>query len=314
MQDKYLHQHPDFEALLRIVGDAKGIEPALVEKDYWIMHCLYGLQRLELAFELKGGTSLSKGFGIIHRFSEDIDIRIEPPVGMDVKTGRNQDKEAHCASRKQFYDWLSEAIHIDGILTVERDSYFDDPKYRSGGIRLNYASVSGTLSGLKEGILLEVGFDDITPNQPVDISSWAFDYAYDKVAIWDNRAKAVQCYHAGYTLVEKLQTVSTKYRKQQAENSFPANFLRHYYDIYCLLAVPEVQAFLETDAYQTHKEKRFRGGDNPYISANEAFLLQDTATRLLYAKAWQGTSALYYQGQPEFDEMLARIYQYIDRL
>lgn len=32
-----------------------------------------------MAFELKGGTSLSKGFGIIHRFSEDIDIRIEPP-------------------------------------------------------------------------------------------------------------------------------------------------------------------------------------------------------------------------------------------
>jgi hypothetical protein len=114
--------------------------------------------------------------------------------------------------------------------------------------------------------------------------------------------------------VEKLQTVSTKYRKQQAENSFPANFLRHYYDIYCLLAVPEVQAFFGTDAYQTHKEKRFRGGDNPDISANEAFLLQDTATRLLYAKAWQGTAALYYQGQPEFDEMLARIYEYIDRL
>jgi predicted nucleotidyltransferase component of viral defense system len=53
------------------------------------MHCLYGLQGLGLKFVLKGGTSLSKGHGIIHRFSEDIDIRIEPPPELHVKTGRN---------------------------------------------------------------------------------------------------------------------------------------------------------------------------------------------------------------------------------
>jgi predicted nucleotidyltransferase component of viral defense system len=43
-----------------------------VEKDYWIMHGLYGLQQMGMSFELKGGTSLSKGYGIIERFSEDI--------------------------------------------------------------------------------------------------------------------------------------------------------------------------------------------------------------------------------------------------
>jgi predicted nucleotidyltransferase component of viral defense system len=40
---------------------------------------------LGLNFELKGGTSLSKGFGLIHRFSEDIDIRIDPPEGNGCK-------------------------------------------------------------------------------------------------------------------------------------------------------------------------------------------------------------------------------------
>lgn len=82
----------------------------LVEKDYWIMHCLWGLQAQGFQFELKGGTSLSKGFGIIHRFSEDIDIRIEPPHGMDVKTGRNQDKPAHVESRRAYYDELAALI------------------------------------------------------------------------------------------------------------------------------------------------------------------------------------------------------------
>jgi hypothetical protein len=82
---------------------------------------------------LKGGTSLSKGFGVIHRFSEDIDIRIEPPKELDVKSGKNHDKPAHVASRRAFYDWLGSEIKIDGIAEVTRDTDFDDDKMRSGG-------------------------------------------------------------------------------------------------------------------------------------------------------------------------------------
>lgn len=54
------------------------------------MHCLNGLQQLNFTFQLRGGTSLSKGHQIIGRFSEDIDILVEPPAGRDVKTGKNQ--------------------------------------------------------------------------------------------------------------------------------------------------------------------------------------------------------------------------------
>ena len=61
MPADYLHNHPQFADLIRIVAAEKGIDPALVEKDYWIMHSLYGLQQLGLTFELKGGTSLSQG-------------------------------------------------------------------------------------------------------------------------------------------------------------------------------------------------------------------------------------------------------------
>ncbi len=67
----YLHNDPEFKDLLAIVADKEGIDSTLVEKDYWIMHVLNGLQQLGIEFELKGGTSLSKGFGLIERFSED---------------------------------------------------------------------------------------------------------------------------------------------------------------------------------------------------------------------------------------------------
>ena len=77
---EFLHERPDFSKLIELVSDERNILPQLVEKDYWIMHCLWGLQQCGYDFELKGGTSLSKGFDLIHRFSEDIDIHIAPPA------------------------------------------------------------------------------------------------------------------------------------------------------------------------------------------------------------------------------------------
>jgi predicted nucleotidyltransferase component of viral defense system len=56
----YLHDHPNFRDLLRIIEEDTGIMDGLVEKDYWIMHSLYGLKKQGYVFQLKGGTSLSK--------------------------------------------------------------------------------------------------------------------------------------------------------------------------------------------------------------------------------------------------------------
>ena len=84
----FLHDHPNFLDLIRQVGQERGIVPYLVEKDYWLMHSLWCLQQQGWSFQLKGGTSLSKGFHLIQRFSEDIDLRIEPPADHKVNTGK----------------------------------------------------------------------------------------------------------------------------------------------------------------------------------------------------------------------------------
>ncbi len=316
----YLHDLAEFPELIEIVASERGIIPQLVEKDYWIMHCLYGLTSLGFCFELKGGTSLSKGFGIIERFSEDIDIHIDPAAGtskpaFQVYTGKNQTKKAtHIDSRRQFYDWITEKISIDGIVDVERDTNFDDEAYRSGGIRLLYPSRHEAVTGLKDGILLEAGFDDTTPNIEVDISSWAFDKANASISIIDNRAKQIKCYHPGYTFVEKLQTVSTKYRQQRISGAFPANFLRHYYDLAQLLDHPDVQKFIGTPEYHARKEVRFRKGDNLTITENDAFLMADSEVRKSYEQAFQTTRSLYYGSQPSFEAILQKIQVSIDRL
>lgn len=311
----FLHDRKDFGQLLALVADERGLDPVLVEKDYWIMHVLWGLQAQGFRFELKGGTSLSKGFGVIHRFSEDIDIRIDPPADMDVKIGRNQNKPAHVASRRAYYDELAARIHIRGIVGVERDAQFDDDKMRSAGIRLIYAPRAAALAGIKDGILLELGFDDTAPNRPVTVSSWALDAALARgVEVADNRAVDVPCYAPTHTFVEKLQTISTKYRRLDEARAFPANFLRHYYDVYCLLGLEEVQAFVRTPAYTERKTQRFRTGDEQVIAHSPAFVLADLEQRERFALEYRKTEALYYQGQPDFEELLARIHQYVDVL
>lgn len=110
-----------------------------------------------------------------------------------------------------------------------------------------------------------------------------------------------------------LQTISTKFRKQQRTGTFPANFLRHYYDVYCLLGDTNIQKFIGTDAYQAHKIKRFRS-ENPDITTNEAFLLNDPITSHTYEKAYESTQSLYYRERPVFSDIVHRIKEYARKL
>lgn len=318
MPEIYLHEHEQFADLLQIIGKEKNILPYLVEKDYWIMHVLHGLKKQGFEFELKGGTSLSKGFGIIDRFSEDIDIHIKPHPDLKVEENPKKQKDKAVQSRKDYYDWLAKEIQIDGIVAIERDYEFDNAKtYMSGGIRLRYASKAEKADGVKDGILLEAGFDLVAPNKPVTISSWAYDRAAATagIRISDNRALAISCYHPGYTLVEKLQTIATKFRQEQTDSIERGNLMRQYYDVYCLLRHKDVQEFIGTEEYMTHKADRFPKADYDIpIAENEAFLLDKPERRLTFRQRYLKTAALYYTGQPDFDLLLKEIRQHIHRL
>lgn len=236
---------------------------------------------------------------------------------MEINENPNNCKENNAKKRKDFYDSLAEQIKIPGIISIKRDIAFDDTKcYRSGGIRLHYKNTVNKVVSIKEGILLEAGFDDVTPNSSLTISSWAFDKAQEaKVDILDNRAQEIICYHPGYTLVEKLQTIATKFRNEQDKGDKGVNFMRQYYDVYCLLDSPEVLTFIGTPEYAAHKKKRFPSADLEIpIHKNEAFLLSSADIRKDFAARYKSTAALYYQGQPEFDELLKRIADNINKL
>jgi len=257
----YLHNHSNFKDLIEITSRERKVNASLVEKDYWIMNVLHHLSKL-FEFQMKGGTSLSKGFKMIDRFSEDIDLQIIPPenrLKFKVYYKKNHDKDKHKESRKKYFNWIKNELNgkINGIEDVKRDTDFDDSKYRNAGIRLYYKSRFSSLSGIKEGILLELGFDKTVPNVKKNISSWAFDRV-ELEDLEDNRAKGIVCYKPEYTFVEKLDAIIRKYNQYQGSEEISENFIRHYYDLYCLLDQTDIQNFIGTKPYQEYKEERIK--------------------------------------------------------
>ncbi|MCY4120464.1 MAG: nucleotidyl transferase AbiEii/AbiGii toxin family protein, partial [Acidobacteria bacterium] len=77
-----LFEHPEFEQAVLLATEYfrdRGLRPAIIEKDYYVTEVLrviatdHGEQTI-----FKGGTSLSKGWDLIERFSEDVDIFLDP--------------------------------------------------------------------------------------------------------------------------------------------------------------------------------------------------------------------------------------------
>jgi hypothetical protein len=311
---EFLHESREAKDLFAALADEMRIPEAMVEKDYWIMHCLWGLQRNGFQFEMKGGTSLSKGWKCIDRFSEDIDIRFEPTKGLSLRG----DSKSAISSRFAFYDDLSKRIRIPGI-KVERNRDFDDEQARNGGISLIYNSHFSALAGLRQHVLLEVGFAHTAPNEPQEFSSWAYDRAAQAgLKIKDNRAERVPCFNPEYTFVEKLQTICRRYRlcleRKDSLRDQPRQFLRHYYDLFRLLELERVQKFIGTVEYAACKKDRVRGKDAETFQSRAAFMFINADIYAYFEREYESMQSLLYRPGPGFESIVARLRKYSDRL
>ena len=99
----YASGHKEFADLLRATADARSLPPWIVEKDYYVTRALRALcDYIGDQFLFKGGTSLSKGWNLIERFSEDIDLLFQveedgKPLGSKKRHTRFKDWQAQKA-------------------------------------------------------------------------------------------------------------------------------------------------------------------------------------------------------------------------
>ena len=107
--------------ILANVAEDKGIVDNAVEKDYWVSMVLRAIFSLPYAatFVFKGGTSLSKGWGLIERFSEDIDLAIDPQylgfINIETKSQRTKLRK----DSKKFIDGTF-ALDVENRLNPNR--------------------------------------------------------------------------------------------------------------------------------------------------------------------------------------------------
>ena len=83
MIDFLQNDNNDIKDIIDIIAEKKSLAKVIIEKDMWVSYVLdYLFNRCKYKdyFEFKGGTSLSKGYNVIERFSEDVDIIIDSKI------------------------------------------------------------------------------------------------------------------------------------------------------------------------------------------------------------------------------------------
>ena len=231
----FVHENAaEFADLIRIVAGERGLRRSIIEKDYWVTHTLWGLSATGLDVWFKGGTSLSKGFGLIERFSEDLDLMIERGTVTALPRVSNWKSEGTkaIAERKAFFEQLPKALAVPNC-SVELELDTVDKSWRSANLRLFYPRL--LLDELPEAISgnvrLEVGSARVTPHVARDLTSWVHEKlvsAKRLAAFADNRAKAVCCVHPLVTLLEKLDALHRRFPNEKVP---PPTFVRHYEDL-----------------------------------------------------------------------------------
>ncbi len=235
-----------FRQVVLATAQAQNIDRLFVEKDYWITRSLAQLARSQYSDKMvfKGGTSLSKAYGLTHRFSEDIDVAV---VNAN-QYSQNQLKHLIHRSAHVMSEGLEEVI--GDPITRKTSAYYKQ-------LYLFPTSKSMTSSlPIREGqILLEINsFGNPYPYVPIQIQSFITEFLQTQerfinlIDEYDLQPFTINVLDKRRTLLEK--TVSLlRFSFAKDINELTAK-IRHFYDLYFLVNDGECAQYLHSDKFQ----------------------------------------------------------------
>ena len=246
-----LCEHQDFEqAVIRTAEHfaAQGLRPAIVEKDYYVTEALRIIA--ETAADkviFKGGTSLSKGWNLIERFSEDIDLFLDPQAYDPALSKRGIDREL----KK-----LRDAIDKHDALT-----FLSDESKTIGGFgrgdRFEYKQLIGGPGEITNRVLLEAGTaSGREPTMVQTLRSYVAQFLEEtntSLGAEDEASFEMRLLHFRRTFVEKLFAIHAKVELLKRDNAPLGGYARHYYDLYQLAQENEVVNMLKSSEYDDIK-------------------------------------------------------------
>ena len=266
----FIHDDDEFSELVQITSTDLRISASLVEKDYWVTHVLWSL--LEGGFEiwLKGGTSLSKGFGLIQRFSEDLDLKLEHPNLPPVENWKSEGTVA-TAAPQAFFDGILGLLSVPGMEMAELTE-LRPPNHKSMVVAARYPILFKDMPlDLWPFVQLEIGDARVRPFEERPITSWVHEKLiglHQHSDYTDNRPSGVRCINPLVTLIEKFDAIAKRFDRDEMD---APGFVRHYEDAARIienvggLALPDGRSVREL-AGEMHEKRQIAAIPNPTAS------------------------------------------------
>jgi len=246
-----LFEHTDFEQAIMRAAEyfrQRGMRASFIEKDYYVTEALRIISQTagdKVIF--KGGTSLSKGWGIIERFSEDIDIFFDPTSAIP-PLGKN-------AINRELKQLRQSIERHPGLKFMESESN------TVGGFgRSDYFEYNQKLSStgdLRNRILVELGTaSGREPTERVKLQSYLGQFLQEagiSLGAADEGSFEMELLHFRRTFVEKMFAIHSKVELFKRSGLGIGGYARHYYDLFCLANRLEVLQMLQSNEYEEIK-------------------------------------------------------------
>jgi len=281
------------------VANRRGLSRLIVEKDFWVcfsLCLLFSTRALEEKLVFKGGTSLSKVFGIIQRFSEDIDLSVDP--GWLGFGGENRPDAARARSQfekrwKKLNDACAAAV---------------DQKVRTA-LELAIQAVLGPTRDGSPYLIFKLELGSLTDQRPIGnhtITPWV---AEEFPALFTAPTCRVVALEIERTFWEKVTILHTEYYRP-VEKPMRSRFSRDCYDVCRMAAHPAGErAMKDLDLLARvvrHKRTYFYSAWANYATAKPGSLrLVPPAHRLADLKAdYQQMQEMFTEPPPPFGDAM----------
>jgi hypothetical protein len=308
-----LFEHSDFEAVVTAAAAATELEESFVEKDYYITEMLRIVADRYSPGQVifKGGTSLSKAWGLIQRLSEDVDLlfvrdRFDPALGRK----RTQSEllamtEAIAEHPGLTWDQERTEIHSDGWARSDWFTY--DQRFARPGIAPAVMSEPGARGGTYPTVEREIESEVGRYLRSEGRADIADDIEPFTMTVLQFRRTFVEKLFIVHGLVERLKSDG----KPLGRNA------RHYIDLHALAGEDDVEQMLRSDEYSQIKQdyeeislKFFKKGylrpdDLSFANSDGVFPAAELRDQIVgdYDEQCQ---TLCYGPYPSFDQVLAR--------
>ncbi len=250
-------------ALFRQTAEKMSVTEQIVEKDFWVCWTLKQLFESPLQNKLifKGGTSLSKVYGVIERFSEDIDLILNwegNPVGEPME---KRSKVKTKAFNEQLLAWSNTCIEEEIYPTITqfcKGICETTLKHADNGdtiVLIHYPQAFPTDSYLRPEIKLEIGaLAAWDPHQSAVVTPYAAEH-FPHLFI-DKEAR-IQVTTAERTFWEKATILHAEAGRPES-NRYRERYARHYYDMVMLARNEQIKAQALTNPALLEKVVEFK--------------------------------------------------------